>query len=152
MTLLSDFESNPKTAKLLKELGYEGVILHLASANSAAEAVGRDITVCPLAAINLCIDPCLDHAGMGRFDSVQQARINRTVMYFNERPKFMATLRRELVNLEKRASRKGLKPVARLDGTSDLGLAMQMHKEFPDTLYYDYTKVFRRYMLSLIHI
>ncbi len=146
MTLLSNFESNPKTAKLLDELGYEGVILHLASASSAAEAVGRDITVCPLAEKNKCIKDCLDHAGMGKFANVQAARIKKTALYFDDRPLFMEILKRELGNLIVRSNGKGKKPVARLDGTSDLGLAMKTHSEFPEILHYDYTKVFPRYM------
>ena len=142
--ILSNMASNPKTVKELKERGIEGVILHLASADSVSEILGRDVTVCPLAKLNKCDEPCLDHQGRGRMNSVQDARLKKTARFFTDRSGFMEGLRDELYNLEKRGENKGLRPVARLDGTSDLGLCLKLHDEFPKIQFYDYTKVTRR--------
>ena len=143
-TILSNMASNPKTVKELKKRKIEGVILHLASADSVSEILGRKVTVCPLAKLNKCDEPCLDHQGRGRMNSVQDARLKKTARFFTDRKGFMEDLRSELHKLEKRAKKKGLRPVARLDGTSDLGLSMTLAKEFPKTQLYDYTKVTRR--------
>ena len=142
--ILSNMASNPKTVKELKERGIEGVILHLASADSVSEILGRDVTVCPLARVNKCDIPCLDHQGRGRMNSVQDARLKKTARFFTDRKGFMDDLRAALRNLEKRANKKGFLPVARLDGTSDLGLALKLSDEFPKIQFYDYTKVTRR--------
>tara|TARA_R100000655_G_scaffold14612_1_gene32978 strand:+ start:2284 stop:3009 length:726 start_codon:yes stop_codon:yes gene_type:complete len=144
MTLLSNMASNPKTKKELKERGFEGTILHLASADKVSEFIGRKVTVCPAAKANGCDKPCLDEQGRGRMKTVKDARIKKTVKFFEDRKGFGQELREELNKLIKRAEKKGFKPVARLDGTSDLGLAMKMHGEFPEIQFYDYTKVFPR--------
>jgi hypothetical protein len=142
--ILSNMASNPKTAKELRERKIEGVILHLASADSVSEILGREVTVCPLAKVNKCDEPCLDPQGRGRMNSVQDARLKKTARFFTDRKGFMADLRAELRNLEKRAKKKDFLPVARLDGTSDLGLALKLSDEFPKIQFYDYTKVTRR--------
>lgn len=142
--LLSPAASNPKTAKQLDEYQLEGVILHLLSANQVADAIGRRVTVCPMAERNGCASACLVNQGRGRMRSVYRGRLRRTRLYFEDRPEFMRQLRHELTTLERRARRKGRRPIARLDGTSDLGLALTLCREFPGITFYDYTKVYAR--------
>lgn len=139
--LLTPMASNPKTAKLLREHGVEGVILHLLADSQAHEALGLKGTVCPMAKRNGCAVACLVNQGRGRMRNVYAGRLRRTRLYLTDRPAFMAQLRRELALLARRAERKGLQAVARLDGTSDLGLAMHLAPEFPTIMFYDYTKV-----------
>ena len=148
-TLLTPMAANAKTRKQLAKQGIEGRILHLAPHGSVAPYLGRDVTVCPMALLNKCADPCLDTAGRGQIRresdlilaTIHRARIRRTSRYFLDREGFLAQLRRELANLQTLAERKGLRPVARLDGTSDLGLAFLLAPEFPGITFYDYTKV-----------
>lgn len=142
--LLSNMAANPKTKKELKERSIEGVILHLASADKVASHIGRNVTVCPMAKVNGCDGPCLDEQGRGRMNSVKDARIKKTIRFFQDRRGFNQDLRSELIKLEKRATKKGYTPVARLDGTSDLGLSMKLSGEFPGIQMYDYTKVTAR--------
>ena len=144
--ILSNFATNPKTRKALEFFNIEGSILHLASASSVSELLGREVTVCPLARLNQCDAPCLDHQGRGRMDSVANARLKKTARYFTDRAGFMSQLRAELTLQEKRAAKRGKRSVARLDGTSDLGLAMSLCGEYPETQFFDYTKVTARYM------
>jgi hypothetical protein len=146
MELLSDFKTNPKTKKLLDKWGYEGGILHLASADSVSETLGRYVTVCPMARRNKCDQPCLDHQGRGRFSNVIGARVRKTALYFEDRKEFDRILDKDLKSLVKRAAKRGSKGLARLDGTSDLGLAMRVSPDHPDITFYDYTKVTARYM------
>ena len=142
--LLGGMNSNAKTIKGLDAAGIEGVILYLAAADSVSEALGKQVTVCPWA--DGCEKPCLVGAGRGRMSPVQKGRQRKTLLFFQDRPAFMAQLRRELGSLVKRAAKKGLQATARLDGTSDLGLDVKLAPEFPAIQFYGYTKSEKRVM------
>jgi len=145
MTLLTGMDSNPKTAKLLEELSIEGVILHFLAADQAHTALGLVRgTLCPMALRNGCAKACLVNQGRGRMRSVFAGRLRRTKLYLTDRAECMRQLRSELTLLQRRAAKKGRRAVARLDGTSDLGLALTLAPEFPEIQFYDYTKVYRR--------
>lgn len=133
--LLTDGESNPKTAKLARELGVRVMILHLAPHASAGAG-----NVCPWAAKNGCAKTCLAFQGRGKMASVFEARARKTRAYFEDRAGFMEDLRHDLRVLERRARKAGQRAAVRLDGTSDLGLAFQLAPEFPGVQFYDYTK------------
>lgn len=130
--LLTRGQSSPKLAK--DGAGIESVILHLTP--------GR---TCPWASKG-CLAACLNTAGRGAMTSVQSARQRRTDWFFSDRHGFMSQLVRELELLEKRAARKGLQPVARLNGTSDIPWETINHRgltvfeRFPSITFYDYTK------------
>jgi hypothetical protein len=80
--------------------------------------------------------------------SVQQARINKTNLFWTNKNAFLWQLSTEIEQLKKRAASQGFKFAVRLNGTSDLpwhrmkvdggGSLMQLH---PDVQFYDYTKV-----------
>ena len=140
--LLSPMNSNAKTTKGLDEKGIEGVILYLSAADSAAKKLGRKITVCPWS--DGCEEPCLVGAGRGRMSPVQAGRLRKTLMYFNEKSRFLGELTHELGLLSKRATKKGKIATARLDGTSDLGLDRVVAPYFPEIKFYGYTKSEKR--------
>lgn len=129
--------ANYKTVKGEK-LGYLTGILYLAPAKISG------YEVCPRRSPG-CTTACLYTAGMGAFSTVQQARIKKTKWYFEDRPSFMAQLRKDIVALEKKAKKLGMKPAIRLNGTSDLDWTLTgIMEEFPHIQYYDYTKVLKR--------
>ena len=138
---------NPKTEKG-NGLGYLTAIMHLAPATLAG--VGN---LCPWAS-PACIAACLNTAGRGGIikkgettNAIQQARIARSRMFANDRPAFLAKLRKEIQAHVRRAQRHGLKPAVRLNGTSDLPferIAPEIFAEFPDVRFYDYTKSDKR--------
>ena len=135
--------SNMKTAKGEK-LGYLTAILHLAPAKLSG------FNVCPKASVQ-CAAACLNTAGMGAFSNVQDARIAKTLAYFNDRDTFMATLVKDVRSFVKRAAKVGLTPVIRLNGTSDIRWeneavegAENIMALFPDIQWYDYTKIANR--------
>ena len=135
---------NTKTAKG-EASGYLTGILHLApGAISGAQ-------VCPKASAG-CLAACLNTAGRGRFDSIQQARIKKTRWLFDDRSGFMAALVKSIEATVRKAQREGLIPTIRLNGTSDLpwekfkcvrdGVEYRNPMEaFPDVQFYDYTKI-----------
>jgi hypothetical protein len=130
--LLTRGASSPKLTK--RAAGIEAVILHLSPG-----------ITCPWATRG-CLAACLNTAGRGAMEMVQNARKRRTDLFFDDRIRFMSQLKRELTNLEKRAARKGWAPVARLNGTSDIPWERMLlggrtlFEMFPKVTFYDYTK------------
>ena len=137
MKLLS--RANTKTMKGEK-FGYITFILHLAPYNLSG------YQVCPNA--TTCIASCLNSAGRGRFDSVQSARIRKTRYFSEKRDAFMVDLFGDVKRAIKYAKKRGLIPVFRLNGTSDIPWEKIRIKDyrnifeaFPYVTFYDYTKI-----------
>ena len=146
MKLLS--ESNPKTLKG-ESKGYMTFIMHLAPGSLSG------FNVCPGASAG-CLFSCLNTAGRGHMKNIQDARIRRTRLFFEDRPTFMAKLVDEVSKGIRKAERKGLIPVFRLNGTSDIRWETvpvsvvggqdfrNIFEMFPNTQFYDYTKLANR--------
>jgi hypothetical protein len=152
MKLLST--GNPKVLKGM-EFGFNTYILHLAPANlSGYETCPKRTTGCTAA--------CLNTAGRGGMfkkgentNMIQQARIRKTKMFFENRAEFMALLVKDIELAIKQSAKLNLVPVFRLNGTSDLSfekyevirngkLYRNIFLAFPDVKFYDYTKVLGR--------
>jgi len=144
--------ANPKIQKGTKQ-GYLSFILHLSPYDVAG--VGN---VCPKATPG-CIAACLNTAGRGGMftaeqgtNTIQEARKRKTRQFFADRDGFMKDLYKDIVKAKRFAERKGLIPVFRLNGTSDLSwekyevgtTGMNLFQLFPTTQFYDYTKVLGR--------
>jgi len=136
--------ANPKIQKGTK-LGYLSFILHLAPSTLSGK------NTCPKATPG-CIAACLNTAGRGGMfkkgettNMIQQARIRKTKMYFEQRDLFLATLEADIRKAIKFAEKQGLIPVFRLNGTSDLAVEKWgIIEKFPTVQFYDYTKVLGR--------
>jgi hypothetical protein len=82
---------------------------------------------------------------------IQKARIRKTQYFFNDRANFMVDLANDIKKAVRFAERKGLTPVFRLNGTSDLSWekytvveGFNIFELFPTVQFYDYTKVLGR--------
>jgi hypothetical protein len=83
---------------------------------------------------------------------IQKARIRKTQLFFADRDAFMLDLYKDIQKAIRFAERKGLTPVFRLNGTSDLSWEkytvgttdMNLFQLFPTVQFYDYTKVLGR--------
>ena len=105
--------------------------------------------VCPQRSIG-CTLACLYTAGMGIFSNVQKARINKTKLFFEDRAEFLKQLRKDIVALEKKAMKLGMKPAIRLNGTSDINwVRFDIMKDFLNVQFYDYTKVVKNLTKSI---
>ena len=142
-TLLS-IDTNAKTVKG-QTLGFLTGILYLAPSDQSGHQV------CPMAKLAQCEAPCLYTAGRGAMSSVQRARLNRTALFFNEREWFMQQLVHDISSLVRKAARRGMTPLVRLNGTSDIrweNIRMAdgrtIFEIFPDVQFYDYTKLANR--------
>ena len=141
--------ANPKIQKGTK-LGYLSFILHLAPADLSGKET------CPKRTAG-CTAACLNTAGRGGMfkrgentNMIQKARIRKTKYFFEARDYFMQDLYEDIQKAIKFAERKGLIPVFRLNGTSDLSWEKytindkNLFELFPTVQFYDYTKVLGR--------
>ena len=157
MKLLST--GNPKVLKGLAQ-GFNTYILHLAPANlSGYETCAKRTAGCTAACLNL--------AGRGGMfkkgettNVIQQARIRKTKMFFENRVEFMAQLVKDIELGIKQSARLNLVPVFRLNGTSDLAfekyevvrngkLFRNIFAAFPEVTFYDYTKILGRKIANI---
>lgn len=152
MKLLST--GNPKILKGIEQ-GFNTYILHLAPANLSG------YETCPKRTAG-CTAACLNTAGRGGMfkkgettNVIQQARIRKTKMFFEDRSSFMGLLVKDIELAIKQSKRLGLTPVFRLNGTSDLSfekyevvrdgkIFRNIFAAFPDVQFYDYTKILGR--------
>jgi hypothetical protein len=138
--LLSKGDTNAKTSKNFLETH----ILYMSPYNQNSKGVN----LCPNATQS-CILACLFTAGRGAFNSIQEARKNRTELYLNNRQQFCERIAHELRLLNAKATKKGQKIAVRLNGTTDLDLiavinnrvGIDILKDFTMLEFYDYTKV-----------
>jgi hypothetical protein len=142
--------ANPKIQKGTAK-GYLSFILHLAPADLSGREVCAKRT-------KGCTAACLNTAGRGGMfrkgentNVIQRARVRKTEYFFNNRAEFMFDLLQDIVKAVNYARRKGLKPVFRLNGTSDLSwekydmvYGQNVFEVFPTVQFYDYTKVLGR--------
>lgn len=161
-TKLLNIDANAKTIKGQKQ-GYMTAVMYLAPFKAAG------INVCPMAELAGCWKGCLNTAGRGGIakgnatmaphglelpdNPIQRARVRRTRFYAEDREAFMLQLHKEIAAFIRKAERKGLTPVVRLNGTSDIqwevghpvGEHASIFAAFPDVQFYDYTKIPKRF-------
>lgn len=146
MKLLS-VNSNAKTSKSDSEFPDTlTAILYLAPHTLAGHG-----NVCAHATEG-CKATCLYSAGRGAMNSVQQARIKKTKLFFENNVSFMETIKNDLVLFEKYCTDNNLKGFVRLNGTSDIDWQKLKYKDtslnvfeiFKNLNFYDYTKDYKR--------
>ena len=138
---LLSISADSKTVKGEK-IGYLTGILYLAPAQTTK------YNTCSMAKLAQCDKACLYSAGRGAFNNVQQSRIDKTLYFYESRDEFMLQLVKNIKALIKKAHSKGLKPLVRLNGTSDIrwetiqvaNSGLNIFEFFPDVQFYDYTK------------
>ena len=103
-----------------------------------------------------CRESCLFTAGYaGMYPKINQARINKTLMFFQNRAQFFDDLVKDIEKVIKYAALKNMIPAIRLNGTSDIAwekfsvirgnnIFKNIFMAFPEINFYDYTKIFNR--------
>ncbi len=140
-------DTNAKTIKGNK-YGFLTGILYFAPSDISGHQV------CPMAQLAKCEAPCLFTAGRGAMNSVQKSRLTKTLLFHSQRQEFMTRLAADIERLVKKAQRRGMIPLVRLNGTSDIrwenirfqyqGQEKTIFEIFPDVQFYDYTKLANR--------
>jgi hypothetical protein len=144
MKLLS-IEADAKTSKNTK-FGYLTGIQYLAPYKTSG------VNLCPMAEKAGCIKSCLYETGRGAFANVKAARLARTKLYLTNPAEYFNQLIKEIKALEKKAIKLNLKPLIRLNGTSDIRwenihfvykdvVYSNIFEAFPNIQFMDYTKI-----------
>ena len=123
-------------SKILKgfQKGFITYGLHFAPSTLS----GRN--VCPNASPG-CAAACLNTAGRGMMNMVQEARINKTNKFFDNKFEFMLQLVKDIQAGIRFATRKQMSVCFRLNLTSDIRWEKYgIMQEFPKHQFYDYTK------------
>ena len=102
-------------AKIVKgeELGYITKGIHFAPASLSGNEV------CQWRSKG-CTASCLNTAGRGQMNSIQQSRIAKTKLFFDKKLDFMYKLCKEIATSIKSAQKKKMQAVFRLNLTSDI--------------------------------
>lgn len=117
--------------------------------------------VCPLRTVE-CTLLCLNESGKNKMDvklnRINQSRIKKTKLFFEDREFFMKWLIDEIKVSKKQAEEQGYHFSVRLNNTSDIspesfyidvdGVKKNILQLFPDTKFYDYSKVPKRLELT----
>jgi hypothetical protein len=142
LTKLMFTSGNPKTDKNLK---IESLKKYWIKRLNLAPASISGFNTCASASQG-CREACLHEAGNPVFMPQKTlGRVNRTLLYFKDRAKFLSMITREIRNHEILCKKYDLKPVIRLNTTSDI--MWENHKIFElfsNVQFYDYTKHFNR--------
>lgn len=131
---LLSVNADAKTSKGT-EYGWLTGILYLAPAKQAqrGEVCAHRSPICTLV--------CLYTAGRGGMSSVQNARIRKTQMFFDNFELFRTLLLADIAALVAYAKAQGKQACVRLNGTSDIAWErLNVLQQFPDVRFYDYTK------------
>ena len=142
LTKLMFTNGNPKTDKNLK---IESLKKYWIKRLNLAPASISGFNTCASASEG-CRNACLHEAGNPVFMPQKTlGRVNRTQLYFKDRAKFLYMMTKEIRNHEINCKKHGLKPVIRVNTTSDI--MWENHKImelFPNVQFYDYSKHFKR--------
>jgi len=126
--------SDAKTVKG-EAFNWSTAILYLAPAT-----VARLGNVCPYASEG-CKLACLYSAGRGGFTNVQEARIRKTRLFFEDFPTFKRLILEDVEKFAAACAKSGKNPCVRLNGTSDISWErLGIIQAFPSLRFYDYTK------------
>ncbi len=149
---------NPYLAKL-RELGlpYRPILGEASAKTVKGEKIGYltgivylapDDQICAHARFAGCMYACLKSAGRGAFNSVQAARAAKTLFFKTQLQAFMLSLCADIWALVRKANKRGMIPLVRPNGTSDIpfeniiveAFGLNIFQIFPDVQFYDYTK------------
>lgn len=139
-------DSNAKTAKG-RAKGFATFIMYM------APAMASGFQACAMATKG-CVKGCLNTSGRGAFSATQYARRWKAQAFFRLRDEFMAKLDREIIRSCRWARERGLTPVFRLNGTTDIRWetvrdsdGLNVFERHPEVQFYDYTKLPNRWDL-----
>ena len=143
MTKLLSIGADAKTIKGNKK-GFMTAIQYLSPYDSSG------VNLCANAKNAKCHVACL--VSSGRMVMAVDARLRRTKLYLTNQAEYFNQLTKEITAFIKKASKKGLTPLVRLNGTSDIRFEnigfysegvyyRNIMERFENVQFYDYTKI-----------
>ena len=125
---------DPKTRKGQKD-GWLTAILYLVPAGQLGTK-----NLCASASDG-CKESCLFQQGRGKMNSVQQARLRKTLFFQDDRNGFLDQVKEDVSKAIDWTKSKGYKLAIRLNGTSDVVWErFDLMETFPNVPFYDYSK------------
>lgn len=152
ISYLSSINSSSKIKKNGKH-GMYTFVLYLAPSKLSG------YNTCPMATKE-CINGCLNTSGRTIIDNkntIQNARINKTKLYFEHREFFMKWLVAEIQAAKQKSIKDNMEFSVRLNGTSDIDWSIpkldgkNIYQIFPDVQFYEYTKVYKRVLSDILN-
>lgn len=137
-------------AKTIKGDGSEYLTAILYMAPWKIMVDNRSYNSCPMAEQAKCIDACLYTAGRGKMSNVMAARQRKAEWFYSDRDAFMKQLYQDVAKFEAYCVKRNIKPVIRLNGTTDIRWenvwikGKSIMELFPNVQWYDYTKISNR--------
>jgi hypothetical protein len=118
-----------------------------------------DDDLCPMSRLAACQLPCLNTAGRGAFNSVQQARAAKSAAFKRDPVAFVGAVANDIRIAARKAARQHVRLAVRLNGTSDIAWenlrgsdGKTLFELFPDVQFYDYTKLPGRKVPANYHL
>ena len=111
---------------------------------------GKTFNSCSMAEQAGCIKACLNTTGRGAMNCVQAARQRKAEWFYRDQAGFMRQLMVDLAKFQNYCSKRGIQPVVRLNGTTDIRWervkldGLTIFDLFPRISFYDYTKIANR--------
>lgn len=111
---------------------------------------GIEHNLCPSAELAGCITGCLNTAGRGQMNNVQNWRMGKTLKFINDRSAFLLELVADVGRFYRKCQKLNVKACVRLNGTSDIRWELltvdgrNIFEHYPDVQFYDYTKIANR--------
>jgi len=148
LSYLGNINSSSKIIKNTKVSGQYTYILYLAPAQISGYNTCSHSTL-------LCRSGCLatsGRAGIGKDNKIQQARIKKTKLFFEEQDFFMQWMIAEIKMFQQKAIKDGYGFSVRLNGTSDIDWQKILYNNqnifdiFPNIQFYDYTKNINKFL------
>ncbi len=133
--------------KLRKNSGKGFITAGLSLSPEKQSGVGN---TCPHASPG-CAAACLDHQGLASvFQTIRNARIAKTRLYYGDRELFLDMLRSDLERFQRKADRNEMRLAVRLNVFSDIRWeVVGIVQEFKEVQFYDYTKNPKRAPMAL---
>ena len=97
-------------AKTIKGDGSEFVTAITYHKPYKTEIDGKVFNICSMAKTAECFKPCLFTAGRGQMNNVQQARFNKTKLFFTDRVLYMDLLNKDLTKFSAKTRKLGATP------------------------------------------
>lgn len=156
LSYLGSINSSAKIEKSKKVSNVNTYVIYLAPANQSG------YNVCPYATKE-CKLGCLATSGRARLEknkevkTIQNARINKTKLFFEHTDFFMQWLIAEIEAEKNKSLKKGIPFSVRLNGTSDIQWEhykvgnKNIFELFPEVQFYDYTKNYRRMFTTSLY-
>ena len=118
-----------------------------------------DDEICAMSVLAACQKACLNWSGRGAMNSIQAARLRKTLAFKADPVAFVDQMKKDIRTAARRAAKTNVRLAVRPNGTSDIpwenmpgSNGLTLMAEFPEVQFYDYTKLPGRKVPANYHL